>query len=485
MGAFVAAASKTRESTFATAITMLEALSLKGDGGCGIASSEDVIVKQAADELRKEYISSTALIGHKNCGFCLNDEAQPVRCGNYTFIFEGRLFPPHTGQSAGLAAKQASTQNGALRFVRRFNGSYIFAANTANGIIIGRDLVGARPLYYGENERICAAASERKALWKIGLTAVSSFPPGTVALINESGFHFATAKTLKQPPVQRVSLQNAAKRLAKILAQSTREQVTDTEEVAVAFSGGVDSCIIAYLVSLCGVTPHLIYVTLQKPRAADPPEEAAQFLGLPLHVAEYSIEEVKKSLPDVLWLVEEPNPLTASIALPLFWTAQKAAGLSLHVLMTGQGADELFGGYARYLGDYERHGLEYVRRRIHSDVVSSHAVNLERDYKVCAFHRVEPRMPFNSSKVIELALSLPVGLNITSPRDKLRKRVLRQVARNLAIPESISERPKSAIQYTTGVSLALKKLAASEKTPLHKYVETIFKRVCCGLREDD
>jgi asparagine synthase (glutamine-hydrolysing) len=485
MGALVAVASKTRESTFATAVIMLDALSLKGDGSCGIASSEEVIVKQAVDELRRGYISSAALIGHKTCGFCPNDEAQPVRIGNCTFIFEGRLLPPRTGQNAGLAAKQASTQNGALRFIRRFNGSYIFAANVANGIIIGRDVVGACPLYYGEDERICAAASERKALWKIGLTAVSSFPPGTVALINERGFHFATAKTLKQPPVQRVNLRNAAKRLAKILAQSTREQVADTEEVAVAFSGGVDSCIIAHLVSLWGVTPHLIYVTLQKPRGADPPEEAAQFLGLPLHVAEYSIEEVEKSLPDVLWLVEEPNPLTASIALPLFWVAQQAAGLGLHVLMTGQGADELFGGYARYLGDCERHGLAYVRGRIYRDVVSSYTMNLERDYKVCAFHKVEPRMPFNSPKVIELALSLPVGLNIASPRDKLRKRVLRQVARNLAIPEFVSERPKSAIQYTTGVSLALKKLAAREKISLHEYVETIFKRVCCGLREDD
>ena len=484
MGALVAVASKTRESTFATATTMLDALSLKGDGSCGIASSEDIIVKQAVDELRRGYISSAALIGHKNCGFCPNGEAQPVRNRHCTFVFEGRLLPPHTGQNACLAAKQASTQNGALRFIRKFDGSYIFAANVANGIIIGRDVVGARPLYYGEDERICAAASERKALWKIGLTVVSSFPPGAVALINENGFHFTTAKTLKQPPVQRVNPQNVTEQLAKVLAQSTREQVTDTEEVAVAFSGGVDSCIIAHLVSLCGVTPHLIYVTLQKSRGADSAEEAAQFLGLPLHVAEYSIEEVEKSLPDVLWLIEEPNPLNASIALPLFWVAQQAAGLGLHVLITGQGADELFGGYARYLGDYERHGLAYVRERIHRDVASSYAVNLERDYKVCVFHQVELRMPFNSSKVIELALSLPVELNIASPSDKLRKRVLRQVARNLAIPRSVSERRKSAIQYTTGVSLALKKLAVREKTSLHEYVETIFKRVCCGLRED-
>lgn len=484
MGALIAVVGKAHENTFAAATAMLNALNHRGSDSFGIASSGEIIMKKTLKELRSECISSTALIGHNYVKLLPRDKAQPVQNGSSTFVFEGRLFPALAESEACFAARRVSTESGAIRFIREFDGSYVFAANVHEGIIVGRDVVGACPLYFGENEKVCAVASERKALWRIGITEASPFPPGKLAFVDEKGFHLKTAKIIKQPPTQQVNLQNAGKQLANVLARSTKDRVSDVEEVAVAFSGGVDSCVIASLAKVCGVETHLIYVALEEARETDFVKHAADDLGLPLHVAEYTIVEVEESLPIVLWLIEEPNPVNASIAIPLFWVAEQAAALGLHVLMTGQGGDELFGGYARYLGDYEAHGLAGLQERLYKDVVSSHEVNFQRDDKVCTFHKVELRMPFNGLKVIELALSFPVRLKVASPRDELRKRVLRQTAKYLAIPEFVSEKPKKAIQYTTGVNQALKKLAVKEGLTVRRYVEKVFKKVCCELKED-
>ena len=166
-----------------------------------------------------------------------------------------------------------------------------------------------------------------------------------------------------------------------------------------------------------------------------------------------------------------------SIAIPVFWVAEQAAKLGLNVLLAGQAGDELFGGYRRYLGDYEAHGLAGLQARLYEDVASSHLVNFERDHKVCAFHGLELRMPFADWEVIELALSLPSRLKIASPKDELRKRVLRRAAKDLGVPKFMSEKPKKAIQYTTGVNQAVRKLAKKEGLTVREYLEEAFRKI--------
>lgn len=485
MGALIAVVSKDNENTFTAATAMLDALSHRGSDSFGIASSKEVAVAKTLKELQRKCVDSAALIGYNHARLLPEDKPQPNQTGGSTFVFEGRLFPASSVSETCLAAERAYTKNGAIRFIREFEGSYVFAANVHEGVLVGRDVVGSCPLYFGENGRICAVASERKALWRVGITDTFSFSPGTLALVDEKGFHFTTARTIEKPFVRQVDLQSAAKQLAHVLVQSAKDRVSDLEGVAVAFSGGVDSSVVASLVQTCGAETHLIHVTLGETLETDFARHAAEGLDLPLHVARYTVKDVEESLPLVLWLIEEPNPVNASIAIPLFWIAEQVARLGLRVLMTGQGGDELFGGYARYLGDYEAHGLEGLQGRLYQDVLSSHEVNYQRDNKVCIFHKVEVRMPFSSLKVIELALSFPVGLKVVSPKDELRKRVLRQAAENIGVPRFVSERPKKAIQYTTGVSQALKKLAKKEDLTVREYVESVFKQVYCEPNRDD
>jgi len=178
-----------------------------------------------------------------------------------------------------------------------------------------------------------------------------------------------------------------------------------------------------------------------------------------------------------LWLIEKPDMMQVSVAVPLYWSAEIAAKLGCRIMLAGQGADELFGGYRRYLAAYEKDGAERVADEIYRDVVMSYETNFQRDEPVCAYHGVELRLPFIDSRVMSFALSLPVGLNIESPKDHLRKRVLRQVAKNLQVPTMIADKPKRAIQFETGVDKAVRKLARDDGLTPQGYLEQIFRKV--------
>lgn len=479
MGALITVVDKKGADVSSVAVTMLKTLAHRGSDAFGLASPHKVVIKNAVEKLQKIDLNSNILIGHNLAKNLSRDKAQPLQSQDFAFVFDGRLFPaPSKSEVDFVLEKLAAVENKAVEIIQRFNGDYVFAQARGDEIVVGRDVVGACPLYFGENKTLCAVASERKALWKIGITKTSPFPPGNFAVVSEEGFRFKTAKVITQPSLQKLGMKTAAQQLRQVLLQSTKEHVSDVKEVAVAFSGGIDSSIIAFLAKLCNVDVHLVYVTLEEQKETAFAERAARALNLPLHLATYSLDDVEEDLPKILWLIEEPNPVSASIATPIFWVAEQSAKLGFNVLLAGQGGDELFGGYHRYLEDYARHGLVGLQKKLYQDVVSSHESNFQRDNKVCAFHKVELRMPFADWKVIQLALDMPADLKIASSKDALRKRVLRLTARKLGLPKFITEKTKKAIQYTTGVNQAIRKLAKKEGLTLREYVEKVFWKTC-------
>ena len=87
------------------------------------------------------------------------------------------------------------------------------------------------------------------------------------------------------------------------------------------------------------------------------------------------------------------------------------------------------------------------------------------------------RLPYVDREVVRYALSLPPNLNIASAGDPLRKRVLRQVVKNLGVADFIANRPKKAVQYATGVDKALKELARTRGLSKQDYIMQVFRRI--------
>ena len=111
------------------------------------------------------------------------------------------------------------------------------------------------------------------------------------------------------------------------------------------------------------------------------------------------------------------------------------------------------------------------------DIENAYRANFQRDNQVCSFSGVELRLPFIDRDVVDFALRLPLRLKLNSVEDRLRKRVLRRVARNLEIPSFMADKRKKAVQYTTGVTKALQHLAKDEGLTLREYVKKIFSMV--------
>lgn len=482
MGAIVAAVNKKGENAVPKVAAMLKELTHRGADAHGVATPNSAATAKSIEEIAIQNISSSVALGHNLSRILPRDQPQPVRGDGFALVFEGSLFPSTSLPEVDEVIERLEpNQRNASHVIEKLEGSYAFAIARPNQIIAGRDTLGTNPLYYGENETTCAIASERKALWKLGIKNAKSFPPGHTAVVNAQGFSFKPIKTIVQPPQEDVDMEKAAKRLQTLLLESTRKRVSDLENVAVAFSGGLDSSLVAVLAERCGINVQLISVGLENQLEVKFAETAAETLKLPLHLQTYTVKDVEPALPKVLWLIEEPDLVKASIAIPFYWTAENASKLGYPVLLAGQGADELFGGYQRYLKEYEQFGVEAVQKTMYRDVETSYEKNFQRDNQACSFHKVELRLPFVDRDVVQFSLSLPPSLKIESAEDRLRKRVLRQVAQNLGMPLFIVNKTKKAIQYATGVNKAIKRLARKEGLTSRQYVERVFRRVYPAL----
>ncbi|MEM3464451.1 MAG: asparagine synthase-related protein, partial [Candidatus Bathyarchaeia archaeon] len=304
--------------------SMLAVLGREGADTFGIATKNQVKVTRSLEKLQIEDLKSPTAIGHVFLKVLAQDKPQLKQIGNATFIFDGRIYALRVEPSEAYTVAQ-KLEKGidvcAEVLVREFDGCFAFAMAEDGKLIVGRDALGLYPLYYGESGSILAFASERKALWKIGIKRAQSFPPGHLLIADKKGSKMKPVKVLSRSVIASLSIDETVKRLQTLLEQSTIERTHGLDEVAVAFSGGLDSSLIAWLAKKVGVKVHLIHVSLKKQPETERAEKAASQLDVSFYEFLYDEGDVAQTLPKVLLAIEEPNPLTASIGVPIFWAA--------------------------------------------------------------------------------------------------------------------------------------------------------------------
>ncbi len=130
-----------------------------------------------------------------------------------------------------------------------------------------------------------------------------------------------------------ITLDEAAQKLQALVEESLKRRTNDIKDVAVAFSGGLDSSLVAYLASKLGLKVNLLHVSMENQAETEEAIVASEQLNLPLQVDLYKDSDVEKTLPKVVELIEEADPIKASIGLPFYWMAEQAAEAGLHVVV--------------------------------------------------------------------------------------------------------------------------------------------------------
>jgi asparagine synthase (glutamine-hydrolysing) len=480
MAAIIAVLSKKDRNAKQTAITMLKALSLKKTETFAIASPTTVKLGRKPESVRLSEIDSPTIVGIAMPETLATHKPQLIELKDFALAFSGKIYkadPKFSDPKAFPQKIQRNPEKAIKWLMTKTDSDFAFVLAKAEKLTVGRDALGTQLLYYGENAEWAALASQRKALWKIGINNETSFPPGNMATVTKKGFESKPLRKFAYPNPKPITMQSAAKKLHTLLQRSIRNRISSLKETALAFSGGLDSTIIAAMAKKLGADVHLIHVSLKDQAETEHAKKIAHELDLPIHVQLFAEDDVEKTLPRVLWIIEEANPVKTSIGVPIYWTAEKASQMNFKALLAGQGADELFGGYEKHVQTYVQHGSEKAQKAIFKDIVGMYEANFERDSKICNYHGIDLRLPFATYSIAKFALDLPIELKIERSPTTLRKLVLRQLAKNIGLPKLATEKPKKAIQYTTGITKALKKLAKRNNLALNEYLDRTFQTI--------
>ena len=376
--------------------------------------------------------------------------------------------------------------------IRQLDGDYSFAIydKDYNDLIVSRDPIGVKPMFYGIKDDLKGFASERKALWKAGFNdnEIKNLKPGSILynfneidleddLINKIiNTDFKMLKSSYNEYKDYLDIKDSYDVYKELLRDdiysAVEKRVENIVNIGLIFSGGVDSTILAVILkdiaekrekdeNLKPLHIKLYAVGLENSQDISFSKRIAEDLELELKTIIIDEDIIRNSVEDVLTAIEDANIMKLGVGMTIYLATKAIHEDGIKVALSGQGADELFGGYNRYLKHFEDNTLfdAYFNldEEIYHDIANLYHVNLERDDAVSMANGVELRVPFLDKEVINLALDIPGKFKIKNNEDLLRKHIIRDLALDIGVPEYIALRPKKAAQYGSGINKKLKK----------------------------
>lgn len=314
-----------------------------------------------------------------------------------------------------------------------------------------RDVLGRRPLY---------ADGDEWAFSPTDLADPTPFPAGTVA----DGERREPVWVLPDPE-PRSDHRRALAAVDRAISGSLGG--VPSEGTAIAFSGGVDSALLA-----ARLDAPLYVAGFPGSHDVSAARSAAATMGREgeLTVVSLDHDDIEGALSDLVPAIGRANAMDLGIALPLYLTAERVRADGYDQLAVGQGADELFGGYEKVVRLDGRVEATTVRGAVREQILTL-PDQLPRDVLAVEAAGPEPVAPFLHDRVVGAALRLPPEL-LVDPNAGCRKVGLRRVAAGY-LPESVANRPKKAVQYGSDVAGELDRIArqAGYKRRIGNHVE--------------
>ncbi|ELY99052.1 asparagine synthase [Natrialba chahannaoensis JCM 10990] len=311
-----------------------------------------------------------------------------------------------------------------------------------------RDVLGRVPLFVERDQAPTPTPTDAWAYTPEELDAPLPFPAGAVATPDDSAPQ--QRWTLPDPdpdPIEDVDTARAV--LESAIETAATEAAATDADIAVAFSGGVDSALVAELLDA-----PLYVVGFPDSHDVEAARSAAAAMGRELTVVELKPSDLERAVPEIARATGRVNAMDIQIALPLYLVGERVAADGFDALAVGQGADELFGGYEKVVRLDHRVEAETTRGAVREQIRSL-PEQLPRDVRAIEAAGLEPIAPLLHDEVVDAALRLPDELLAD---EETRKRGFRQVAVEY-LPEEVAMRDKKAVQYGSLVARELDRLA--------------------------
>lgn len=336
-------------------------------------------------------------------------------------------------------------------FVDMLDGDFAFVVVDGDDYIAGRDPLGVKPLYYGMDDRgRMYFASEMKALADQCKT-FSTFPPG----------HYYTAQTgfvkYYKPEYEDFKVCTESvdlELLREKLTEATKKRLMSDVPIGVLLSGGLDSSltssIAARLLKEKGKELHSFSIGLDKEAPdAVAARKVAEFLGTIHHEVHFTIEQGIEILDKLIWHLETYDVTSIRASTPMYFLSKAITEKGIKVVLSGEGADEVFGGYLYFRNapsteDFTKETIERVQKLFTADLL--------RADKSTMAHGLEARVPFLDKAFLDVAMKIEGEQKLPKTYAGVEKYILRKAfdtPEKPYLPKEVLWRQKE--QFSDGV----------------------------------
>jgi len=386
---------------------------------------------------------------------------QPFIRGNKMLMCNGEIFNhkqfecERQSQSDCECLLPLIEQTGFFSTMQQISGEFAICMSDGDRLMAARDHMGIRPLFYTKYDGGIAMASEIKALCHFD-TPIQIFPPGHVydSLSDQFSCWYPGFWDHVVPREMTKDL------LKNTFTKAVRDRVSNTERpIGFLLSGGLDSSLVVATAAKMSERPIKTFSigTIDSPdcKAA---RVVAAHLGTDHSEITFSIEEGIKSISNVIWSIESYDCTTVRASIPMWLLAKHISEKTdCKVILSGEGSDELFGGYLYF---HEAPTIDHFAAENARRLRLIHQFDGLRADRCIAAHGLELRVPFLDKEFIEVGMTIDQSLKL--PQDGVEKWVLRDAFKG-DLPDEILWRQKNGMSDAVGYTWirAIKEYAES------------------------